>query len=308
MKSPVLASGPILMRAERVRDLFRQGLSDPEKEFLVWEYAPHIRAFFHQHWKFGSFVSTFDDGICFWVDLSDHIESQVYLHDMQEGDRGLVRLLRRLWTAGKTFVDIGANVGVYTAMAAKRIGSSGTVHAFEPVQSTFKRMQDNIKLNNFSNVKIYNNALSSRTGTASIWIPKHNNKGMSSLHPNATPLDEESITLITLDNVIKQGKIETVDIIKIDVEGHELEVLKGGMDTISEMRPIIALELSREHLCRAETSPEAITELMINCGYRAYGIGEYGEALPMNQWGDHQNALFIPNDCQNADEVREVLR
>ncbi|MBU2855950.1 FkbM family methyltransferase [Acidithiobacillus ferrooxidans] len=301
MKCTPLVSGPVLMRAGRVREFFQEAMHDPEKESFVWEYAPHIRAFFHKCWKFGSFVSTFDDGISLWIDLSDHIESQVYLHDMQEGDRGLIRLLRRQWTAGKTFIDIGANIGVYTAMAAKRIGSGGMVYAFEPVQRTFKRMEDNIKLNNFANVKTYNIALSSTTGTASIWIPKHNNLGMSSLHPNSTSLDEETIMAITLDRWVKQEKINTVDIIKIDVEGHELEVLKGALDTITKLRPIIALELSREHLGRAGTSPEDIAELLITCGYQAYGISDYGEALPANRWGDHQNALFIPNDYQTAD-------
>lgn len=308
MKCTTLVSSPVLMRAERVRDLFRKMMSDSEKEPLVWEHAPRIRAFFHEHWKFGSFVSTFDDSIHLWVDLSDHIESQVYLHDMQEGDRGLIRLLRRQWTTGKTFLDIGANIGIYAAMAAKRVCSSGTVHAFEPVRRTFKRMEDNIKLNNFANVKTYNVAISSSTGTASIWIPKHNNLGMASLHPNSTHLDEESVTMITLDNWIKQQNIKTVDIIKIDVEGHELSVLKGGLDTITRMRPIIALELSREHLGRAGTSPEDITEFMIMCRYQAYGISEYGEALPANQWGDHQNALFVPNDSQIVDVARNILR
>lgn len=306
MKNAKRYNEPLFMRAERLRILFHELMSDPAKEYLVWQKAPKLRSFFAKHWHGDSFVSGFDDNIRFWINLSDHIESQVYFHNMQEGDRGQIRLLKKFWKPGITFLDIGANVGVYTVMAAKRLGHNSVIHAFEPVQRLYQRMTSNLILNAYDHVITHPVAISSSTGSASIWIPKHNNLGMSSLHPSTPNLEEEHIHTITLDDWVKKIGITSIDIIKMDIEGHEMQALVGAESTLTNMQPVITIELSREHLKRANSTPEEVTAFLKNYSYTPYGISDEGIPFEKPIWKDHQNALFIPHKYSLAKIISQV--
>lgn len=296
IQSPHVQQEPLWIRAEKIKLLFQQLLSNPLHEEFVWQYATQIRAFFHRHWSGGSRLGSFSGNIRLWIDLADHIESQIFLHEMQEGDRGQVRCLKRIWTPGMCFLDIGANIGVQSLLAAQHLGNEGSVHAFEPVQRLAQRLRTNLALNRFSQVQVHPIALSDQFGSTNIWIPRHNNLGMSSLHASTGDFESETIQTSRLDDWTKEQSIHKIDLIKIDVEGHELHVLLGGLKVLRVMRPIITLELSRTHLQRAQTSPEAITDFLVNLGYIAYGISDQGDLISSPQWIEHQNALFAPKE------------
>lgn len=290
----------ILLRAEHIRGLLNDMLEHgADEEALVWEYAPRLRAFFHEH-AFGErFVISFDENLRLWASLRDHIESQIYFHGMQEGDRGLVRLIKRMVQPGWTVVDAGANVGVYSLMMAKRIAPHGRVHAFEPVPALNRLLKRNLMLNPELAITTQGSALSGGEGEVTIYVPSHNNKGMSSLHPDGGSHTCYSVPKTSLDRYVQHCGIDRLDFVKIDVEGHELSVLRGAAQTLARLRPRIACELSRAHLGRAGSSPEAVADYMGKRGYRRYGIAPDGSLVEGSLLTDHENAFFVPRDAEH---------
>jgi len=126
---------------------------------------------------------------------------------------------------GMTVVDIGACVGYYTVMAAKRVGENGIVHAFEPDPVRYKALCKTIKVNRFKNVKAYNLAIADNNEIKA---------GRMDLDIAATCNLEEAIKAVPLDSVL-----DFADVVKIDVVGHELSVLRSMRKILSEGTKVI---------------------------------------------------------------------
>jgi FkbM family methyltransferase len=135
------------------------------------------------------------------------------------------------------FVDIGAHIGRYTIMAAKRIGDSGRVIAIEAHPETFELLNKNIKLNGLHNVMTINTVVTSQKGKVKLYLPGqangftvYNTIMINRANPTENFLEVEANTL---DNILNENNIQRVNYLKIDVEGAELEVLKGAANTLS---------------------------------------------------------------------------
>lgn len=126
-------------------------------------------------------------------------------------------------------LDIGSNFGSYSYLTL--FNRDLTVYAFEPVPIVYESFLENIKLNDMPNITVFNYALSSSSGEAKIRIPKSNNIGMSKISDRG----DLKIELKTLDSHL--DIISECHMIKIDVEGHELEVLKGSVDFFKKRNP-----------------------------------------------------------------------
>lgn len=160
-----------------------------------------------------------------------------------------VSLLRQNLRKGDTFLDIGANSGYFSLYMA---GLCSRVIAVEANPRAYERLRANIELNNFMNIEPFNIALSDKRGTARFWVDEGND-GESSLSPVVLPYSAARRTFIdvqtdTIDNILLGGG---ADVMKIDVEGFEHEVLKGGMRTIGNIR-LIVFEQSLDILDRKD--------------------------------------------------------
>ena len=132
--------------------------------------------------------------------------------------------------------DVGANIGLISAFMGHRVGTGGTVYAFEPQPETRKELQKTIALNELENVVVAPYALSSEVGTADLYFV--NNNKLSSLAPvgdnhygtNKTV----RIATNTIDNFCSQNNVTHIDFIKIDVEGFEYEVLIGAREMLQK--------------------------------------------------------------------------
>ncbi len=259
------------LRAQVLSVLARAALETP-LEPLLWRHAPVWRDFFFSRWHYGDLIARFDGDLRLVVDLSDHIECMIYLHEMQQGDRGLVRFLKRLWRPGDVVLDVGANIGVFSLLAAKRVRDRGRVIAFEPVERNIARFMQNMKLNVMGQVELQAIALSNRDGSDHIFLPTHNNAGMCSLH-RVEPSDlEQTVTLRRLDTYVASARLDRIDSIKVDIEGHEAAFLEGAAETLETYRPTVCMELSRPHLQRAGSNPLEILESMQFLRYAVYGL------------------------------------
>jgi FkbM family methyltransferase len=147
-------------------------------------------------------------------------------------------LLQSLVGPGQVFIDVGANIGTVTIPLARRVGPTGMVWAIEPQRQVFTLLCANIALNDLTQVKPLFAALGGKAGTAHIAGPDQGlqaNLGAVRLN---TPDAAEEVSVLTLDAF----RIASCALIKIDVEGMELQVLSGAIETIERFRPVVYFE------------------------------------------------------------------
>lgn len=180
------------------------------------------------------------------------------------------RVFRSLIRPGDVVLDVGANFGWYTAAFARWVGLRGSVHAFEPVPSIAQQTRDAIELNGVSDIVRFNQTgLGSEAGAFVVYtfagLP-HGYASSSDLgRDDAQPHD---CRVTTLDAYVAQANLARVDFIKIDVEGHELEALKGGDDLLSrEDAPIVAFETNKECLQARDMDATELQNHLMARGY-----------------------------------------
>lgn len=157
-----------------------------------------------------------------------------------------VKLLQTLATGTRTVLDVGANIGC-TALLLSQLSQS--VHAFEPSPTTFAFLRQNLLANGVGNVTAHNLGLGLEDGGAELtYSPSNRSGGFVSGRTRASGDHvRERISLRRLDTAVRELGLRSVDFIKIDVEGFEGQVLKGGADTLFRHRPLVVLELN--HWC-----------------------------------------------------------
>ena len=186
-------------------------------------------------------------------------------------------LLRRLLKPGDTFVDAGANVGVYSLAAAAAVGPTGRVIACEPAPGTMRLLRHSVALNEAHWVELHETALSDYQGKAE-FVTFEPGSALSSFAPQRQWAgDSTTVAVTSLDELIGD-RAPGVALVKIDVEGAELQVARGAERLFSTRRPPVIVELEPEHLRRQGGDVGEFEAFFTGLGYRAYRITEKGEA------------------------------
>ncbi|MDF2448025.1 MAG: hypothetical protein K0R26_529 [Bacteroidota bacterium] len=214
-------------------------------------------------------------------------------------------------------VDIGANNGAYSYFF-KEIKHAKTVYAFEPLPSLFLKLKIW-----FKDIVLFNIALSNQKEKTKIHIPIINDRLYESRakldnlkEVNETDFQEIAIETDTLDNVLSVLKLEHLDVIKIDIEGHELKAISGAKESISRFRPFLLVELESRHHHQSLIEP---VETICGLNYLVYFFNYSSKSLepfsrfesiemqnPANQntFSYINNFLCVP--FEKADEVARV--
>jgi FkbM family methyltransferase len=166
------------------------------------------------------FQFTLKDKSCFYYPLRTLIGRALFMEVFEKQE---IQIVERFLKEGDIFVDIGANGGFYTVIAAKIVGSSGHVYAIEPGIRELNLLRQNISVNNLTNVTIIEKAVSNKKGNARFAISKDGamNSLLENSHPDQKIEEWQDVELTTVDDIVRDFKIEKVDFIKIDVEGAE---------------------------------------------------------------------------------------
>lgn len=190
---------------------------------------------------------------------------------------------------GMVCFDIGANIGVYTAVLARRVGESGSVHAFEPVSHIRRRLRTNVALNGVRNVVVNAFALGEEPGELEMLQVKESvfRGGTSTFLRNDNVremgddcFEKEAVQIDTLDRYVDAAGLERLDFIKLDVEGFEIYVLKGGIRAITKFRPAILFEHDQDRLAEMGFGEESIASLFRDNGYVCYEIqNRHGQTM-----------------------------
>ena len=153
-----------------------------------------------------------------------------------------INFLSKFILKGNNIIDIGANYGVYTLVLSKLIGTKGHIYSFEPCTTTRKFLKKSITENNFKNVTIDNRGVSNSNKKANLSLNKH-----SEINHVSHDLDDDSpyeeIILCNLDDCRKFYEWKDIDFIKIDAEGQESNIIKGGKDFFNYNSPLIQYEV-----------------------------------------------------------------
>lgn len=185
--------------------------------------------------------------------------------------------LEELLSPGKTFVDAGANVGIYTLAASRIVGQTGHVIAFEPSIQSLPALRRNIALNHLTNVALFPVALSHVTGSAKLYHGP--NPSLNSLgKETGWSEDAEKIATETLDGIVERVGLDHVDVIKVDVQGAEELVLRGARKLLTSMRPTIIFEIFPEGTVPLRLAPYGAWEFLATLGYEFF-VADWREGL-----------------------------
>jgi len=194
-------------------------------------------------------------------------------------------LFKKLLTRkGMVFVDLGASVGYFSMIAAKLVGNSGRVYAFEPEPSSFDLLVKNAKLNGFENIVPVPKAVSNCDSVTNIFIPPRETPPSESPHVYQIfsahdGYESVSVQTVSLDSFFKD-KNYSVDFIKMDIEGAEVLALQGMANVIEKNRGLkIITEFNPEYLKRAGASPLGYLATLMEYGFRLYRINEKQKTL-----------------------------
>jgi len=166
---------------------------------------------------------------------------------------------------GDIFIDIGAHAGAYCIRAAKIIGERGKVIALEPHPENFKLLLSNIAYNKLNNVIALPVAASDADGISHLYVTAHGTGSHTLVkHEKNKYVSELIVRTVTLDSIIERFKLSRLDWIKIDVEGAELKVLRGGEKALKIARKLI-IEVWNEN-------SDYIFNLLKSYGYKIYPI------------------------------------
>lgn len=180
--------------------------------------------------------------------LDKGLERKLYYYGSYE--EGTLGIIDQVLEQGDYFIDVGANIGLMSLVASKKIESTGRVIAFEPHPHTFNILKKNIWINHIHNIIPVNYGVGASVQEQDLYSNLQHNRGSASIvnkNKNETPL---KIRIVRLDKYLKEENIpsKNIKMIKIDVEGFELEVIKGASSILQKKEaPILCIEYSLLH-------------------------------------------------------------
>ena len=214
-------------------------------------------------------VVPYDDGRArMAVSLDTALGLTLYRYGLRDPD---IEIVRRLLSQGDVFVDGGANVGLYSLVAATRVGSSGKVIAFEPARETRRALRENVSLSDFHNVEIRSAALADRAGTLNLTVFEGDAAALTSFSPGKHEGGHtEQVPVVTLDDALAGSKPR---VIKLDLEGAEHAALVGAKRILSEREATFLIEVEADHLARQGASVAMVTDLLAANQYELFIAG-----------------------------------
>lgn len=207
------------------------------------------------------------------------IENQIFW----KGETGIQEQFSlKLWTVlsreSKVILDIGANTGIFSVLAGVS-NRAAQIHAFEPSHRVYLKLKKNIELNN-ANIDCHEIAVSNKDGETNFY-------DFDSIHQYSASLSNElykneytqviTVKTVTLDSFINEGKLKQLDLLKIDVELHELEVLEGFKNYLNIFKPAIFIEILSDDM------GYKLQQLFNNTDYDFFDIDEQKGLIPMRE-------------------------
>ena len=190
-------------------------------------------------------ISPTEDVVFWWSRVVPYFHENRNFFDYWGQDAGDLRFLCKMLQPGMVFMDIGAFRGVYSLVAAKRLRGNGLVIASEPSPRDYNRLCMHLRLNRIFAARAELLALGAQSARSTFFQVVSGDTTRNGLRPPASsdPIAEISVQTISLDQYVAHHQVERVDVIKLDVEGGEIDVLRGAADVFIRLRPVLICEV-----------------------------------------------------------------
>lgn len=233
-----------------------------------------------------------------FIARGDYLSSTLTADTFEPGERAF---LQRFLQPGMTVLDVGAHHGLYTLLAAKQLRTQGCVYSFEPSPREQKALRLNLRLNRCKNVKLQPFALGSGDQHADLYVVDVFNTGCNSLKPPDVQHATSKVTIRvrTLDNWLTEERIKQVDFIKLDVEGGELDALRGAEQTLqTKPRPVIMCEMESVRTAPWGYRPGDIATYLRKFGFQWFQLADEGglSSLPFVAYEFEGNYIAVPEE------------
>lgn len=234
----------------------------------------------------------------FDIIINPSVDNGVELSLFETGtyEKGMLSYIEDNYSGNGEFIDVGANIGLMSIFTASKFPNANVI-AFEAHPNTFKLLERNVNLNKIENIQLIQKALGNSNGSIQIYDNWHVNRGGASTVVQGDGSNSFDVELTTLDSFLSNG---TPEMIKIDVEGAELDVLKGAEQLIKDNLPILIVEVSdlRE---TTHSESEAIVDYIKSLGsYKIYKLkggkerkSALIEVLNHQEIPEHDNIICI---------------
>ena len=186
-------------------------------------------------------------------------------------------LMNELIQPGATVLDIGGNEGLYSVFMARKAGRSGRVIVFEPSPREQERLVANVRLNGLMNVKLERCALADSAGSAVLKLGEAGHAGLNTLGDFPFEMKQDGdveVSLLRLDDYAARAELTRLDFIKLDAEGAEQKIIRGGRETLKRFMPVILLEVNHAALTHQGSSTRALCDELLSLGYDLSRFGK----------------------------------
>lgn len=231
--------------------------------------------------------------------MADHADRTLW--EYWGDDRGELRFLWQFLGPGMVFFDIGAYHGIFSLVAAKRLGAQGHIVAFEPSQRERRRFELHMRWNGVDGVRLEPYAVSSSSEPLKFFTVTSGFTTMNSLRrpPVDDPLSEMIVEAVSLDRYLEDRKINRLDLMKIDVEGGEIEAFRGSRHVLQVIRPVVICELL-DWVARAwGHAARDIVRFLQEHEYEWFDFRDDGTICrheARGEYRDAQNYLAVPSE------------
>lgn len=208
-------------------------------------------------------------------------------------------IFEQLAINSETIVDVGANIGLYTALGAKSMKKQGNIISFEPIPGNIELLKENIKLNSLSSkVKIAAYAAGEDDRKLELYISQksvgNHSAGGAGARDYGGMLEVQQTSI---DNYLKKKSVKKVDLIKIDVEGYDGYVLKGALKTIADSHPALMIECIPKLLDRCKFSHQEFGRMLFDNYKYCYSIDEANGIVVRIEQANFEHFLGKLNDA-----------
>jgi FkbM family methyltransferase len=246
------------------------------------------------------------DGLVFELVPREQVSHVVYLSGTYEPNT--LRLLRAWLEPGRVFIDVGANVGVITLAASSWVGATGRVIAIEPSSREFARLERHVRLNALTNVSTVRAAVAATSGPRTLRVASSATAGGNTLGSHFAYAEMEAtgverVEAVTLDELASRLRLERVDVVKLDIEGAEVEALRGASDLLRRHRPSLVVEVCATALEGNGVTVAALEAALRTARYTTFEIDDQtGELIRVEALAAEggRNVAALPTEDAEA--------
>jgi FkbM family methyltransferase len=239
-----------------------------------------------------------------WIRRRDNLAVPLFGEGFEKDELAFVE---RFVQPGMTVLDIGAHHGLYTLLASQRVGPWGKVFSFEPSPRERRALRMHVAINFRRNVSVQGVALGNQEGQTELFVVKDFETGCNSLRPPFSYSQTYSVQVpvMTLDSWLQRERVQDVQLIKLDVEGAELDVLKGAQALLgARPRPVILAEVQDVRTQPWGYQAKEILTHLRDIGYVWFGLLPGGKVAELDLSPGTFNGNFVACPQESVELMR----